>query len=79
MKPVVKNFNKSSSDEMEEILYRLSKYFNNLMNKVRDSLNISIHKIDKEEIKKQCENYLGKKRNLFKVDYPNYFSNFSYG
>jgi hypothetical protein len=74
-----KNFNESSSDEMEKSLYDYQNIFNNLMDKDMNSLNIIIQKNEKEETKKECENFLGKKRNLFKVDYPNYFSIFSYG
>ena len=74
-----KNFNESSSDEMEKSLYYYQNIFNNVMDKDKESLNIIIHKNEKEETKKECENFLGKKRNLFKVDYPNYFSIFSYG
>ena len=63
-----KNFNESSSDEMEKSLYNYQNIFNNLMDKDMNSLNIIIQKNEKEETKKECENFLGKKRNLFKVD-----------
>ena len=75
-----KNGNESSSDEMEKSFTDCQNILNDLMeDKGNDSLNIIIQQNQQKETKKECESVLGRKRNLFKIDYPNYYSIFSYG
>lgn len=66
-------FSNLSSDKSISLL----KNINN--NPQKESPVISYIQIKKEKNEKENENFLGKKRNMFKIDYPKDFAIFSYG
>lgn len=73
----------SSIDEADNSGFKTKTIFMNNMEKNNESFNIIIEKNPKNETKNETKNesnnLLGKKRNLFNVEVPTYFSIFNYG
>lgn len=76
----VSNVNELSSiDEADNSVLKSKTIFMNNVKKNNESFNIITDKNQKNEAKNECENLLGKKRNLFNVEVPTYFTIFNYG
>jgi len=69
----------SSIDEADNSGFKTKTIFMNNTEKNNESFNIIIEKNPKNETKNESNNLLGKKRNLFNVEVPTYFSIFNYG